>query len=96
MDSLKLIPSVFFDAIARVVPGATAIVAYLLLSGPTWSDILGKTLGPPFAESDALLTATGLLFVAAYVMGQLLAPLAKLAQRIGEWKYLYLECKRSR
>lgn len=93
MDSLKLIPSVFFDVIARVVPGATAIVAYLLLSGSTWSQILEKTLGPPFAKSDALLTATGLLFVAAYVMGQLIAPLAKLAQRIGEWKYLYLKRK---
>jgi hypothetical protein len=91
MDSLKLIPSVFFDGIARVVPGATAIVAYLLLSGTTWSRILEKTLGTPFTEKDALLTATGLLFVTAYVVGQLIAPLAKLAQRIGEWKYLYLK-----
>jgi hypothetical protein len=86
MDSLKLIPSVFFDGIARVVPGATAIVAYLLLSGSTWSQILEKTLGRSFAESDALLTATGLLFFAAYVVGQLIAPLAKGVQRIGEGK----------
>jgi hypothetical protein len=94
MDSLKLIPSVFFDVIARGVPGATAIVAYLLLSGTTWSHILEKTLGPTFAEKDALLTATALFFVAAYVVGQLIAPLAKLAQRIGEWKYLYLKLGR--
>ena len=86
MDSLKLIPSVFFDAIARVVPGATAIVAYLLISGRTWSQILENTLGPPFAKSDSLLTATGLLLFSAYVVGQLIAPFAKLAQRIGEWK----------
>lgn len=85
MDSLKLIPSVFFDAIARVVPGATAIVAYLLISGRTWSQILENTLGPPFAESDSVLTATGLLLFSAYVVGQLIAPFAKLAQRIGEW-----------
>jgi hypothetical protein len=87
MDSLKLIPSVFFDAIARVVPGATAIVAYLLISGRTWSQILENTLGPPFAESDSLLTATGLLLFSAYVVGQLIAPFAKLAKRIGKWKW---------
>lgn len=87
MDSLKLIPSVFFDAIARVVPGATAIVAFLLISGRTWSQILENTLGSPFAERDSLLTATGLLLFSAYVVGQLIAPFAKLAQRIGEWKW---------
>ena len=86
MNSLKLIPSVFFDGIARVVPGVTAIAAYLLLSGRTWSQILERTLGPPFATTDALLASTALLFLAAYIMGQLIAPLAKLAQRIGEWK----------
>jgi hypothetical protein len=85
MDSLKLIPSVFFDAIARVVPGATGIVAYLLISGRTWSEILEHTLGPSFSEHDSVLTATALLFFCAYVVGQLIAPLAKLAQRIGEW-----------
>jgi hypothetical protein len=46
MDALKLIPSVFFDGIARVVPGVTAIAAYLLLSGRNWSQILEKALGP--------------------------------------------------
>ena len=91
MDSLKLIPSVFFDGIARVVPGAIAIVAYLLLSRSTWTQALEKTISPSFAECDALLTATGLLFVTAYVVGQLIAPLAKLVQRLGENKYLYLK-----
>jgi hypothetical protein len=91
MDSLKLIPSVFFDGIARVVPGATAIVAYLLLSHSTWSQTLERTIGPSFADCDAVLTAIGLLFITAYVVGQLIAPLAKLVQRIGEWKYLNLK-----
>ena len=77
----------FFDAIARVVPGATAIVAYLLISGRRWSEILENTLGPSFANSDSLLTSTGLLLFSAYVVGQLIAPFAKLAQRIGEWNW---------
>src|SRR6516165_9398750 len=84
MNALELIPSVFFDGIARVVPGITAIAAYLLLSGHSWSQILEKTLGPPFATTDAFWPATGLLFLSAYIVGQLIAPLAKLAQRIGK------------
>src|SRR6516225_5475876 len=83
MNALELIPSVFFDGIARVVPGITAIAAYLLLSGHSWSQILEKTLGPPFATTDAFWPATGLLFLSAYIVGQLVASLAKLAQRIG-------------
>jgi hypothetical protein len=86
MDALKLIPSVFFDGIARVVPGITAIVAYLLLSEQTWSQVIEKTLGPPFATTDGLLASTILLFFFAYIVGQLIAPFAKLAQRIGEWE----------
>src|SRR6516225_1264802 len=88
MNALELIPSVFFDGIARVVPGITAIAAYLLLSGHSWSQILEKTLGPPFATTDAFWPATGLLFLSAYIVGQLIAPFAKLAQRIGEWEQL--------
>jgi hypothetical protein len=88
MESLKLIPSVFFDGIARVVPGAVAIVAFLLISERPWSRMLETTLGPPFASGDAVLTATALLFFTAYVVGQLIAPFAKWAQRIGESKFL--------
>jgi hypothetical protein len=88
MDTLKLIPSVFFDGIARVVPGVTAIVAFLLLSGRSWSQVLETTLGPSFGTTNAQLTATALLFFTAYVVGQLIAPFAKLAQRLGEWKGL--------
>src|SRR4030095_1549891 len=61
--------------------------AYLLLSGTTWSHFLEQTLGPSFAERHALVTTTILLFVMGYVIGQLIAPFAKLVQRIGEWKH---------
>ena len=86
MDSLKLIPSAFFDAIARVVPGAAAIIAYLFFAGETWSQILARYFGSAFAEKEALLTSTVLFFLSAYVVGQLLSPFAKEVQRIGESK----------
>jgi hypothetical protein len=87
MDSLKLIPSVFFDAIARVVPGSAAMIAYLYFAHTTWSQILTKYLGAAFAGKDALLVSTILFPMTAYVVGQLLSPFAKGVQRIGEWKF---------
>jgi len=85
MDSLKLIPQVFFDLIGRVVPGAVAILAALLLSKATWESWLGATLGMVLAQSASVSI---LVFVAgAYVAGQLLSPLAKLVQRAGELRW---------
>lgn len=63
MDSLKLIPSIFFDAIARVVPGATAMVAYLLISGSTWTKVLSIILGPSFGEGESQLVFDGPVFL---------------------------------
>ncbi len=37
MDRFKLIPQVFFDLFGRVVPGAVAVLAALLLSKETWN-----------------------------------------------------------
>jgi len=96
MDSLKLIPSIFFDAIARVVPGTAAIFAYLVLFHDSWSGLLGRYLGSPFAQDDALLTATLLFFFAAYIVGQLISPFAKLVQRIGELKLFAPKPKHSK
>jgi hypothetical protein len=85
-SSLKLIPQVFFDLIGRVVPGALGVVACLLLTGTTWESWLNATLGAPLATASAPVAI--LIFLgAAYVVGQLLSPAAKLVQRIGELKY---------
>jgi hypothetical protein len=82
MDSLKLIPQVFFDIIGRVVPGAFAIMAALLLSTATWESWLSATLGKVLADSPTVSVL--IFFAGAYVAGQLLSPLAKLVQRVGE------------
>ena len=86
MDSLKLIPSVFFDAIARVVPGSAAMIAYLYFAHTTWSQVLAQYLGAAFAGQNALLVSTILFFMTAYVAGQFLSTFAKGVQRIAEWK----------
>ncbi len=86
MDSLKLIPQVFFDFIGRVVPGAVGIVACLLFSGRTWESWLSAILGDSLA-TDSVSVAILIFLFASYVVGQLLSPAAKLVQRIGELKY---------
>lgn len=83
---LKLIPQLFFDLIGRVVPGALGVVACLLLSGTTWESWLRVILGESLA-TDSLPVAILIFLAAAYVVGQLLSPAAKLVQRIGELKY---------
>jgi len=50
----------------------------------SWSSLLDRHLGSPFAATDSLLVSTSLFLFAAYVAGQLLSPYAKLVQRIGE------------
>jgi hypothetical protein len=82
MDSLKLIPQVFFDLIGRVVPGAVAILAALQLSGTTWESWLRASLGEKLAESPS--GSMFIYLIGAYVVGQLVSPLAKLVQRAGE------------
>ena len=82
MESLKIIPEIFFDLIARVVPGSVGLVAYLLLSGKGWQSWLDTILGSSLAGSPSV--AILIFLVAAYLVGQLLSPAAKLVQRIGE------------
>ena len=86
MDSLKLIPQVFFDLIGRVVPGAVGVLAALLLSKTTWQSWLHVTLGETVGAESSLVTVFTFL-AAAYVVGQLLSPLAKLVQRVGELRW---------
>jgi hypothetical protein len=81
-DALKLIPQGFFDLIARMVPGAVAIVVAQILRSESWESDLERVFGPSIAASA---TASVTLFLgAAYISGQLISPLAKLMQRVGE------------
>jgi hypothetical protein len=85
-DGLKLIPQVFFDLIARVVPGGIGLAATMLLSGTKWVTWLEAVLGKAsWAETPITIVLTFL--GASYVLGQLVSPLAKLVRRIGEKRW---------
>ena len=85
MESLKIIPQVFFDLFARVVPGSVSIVAYLLLFRENWESLVQNLMGNSFSSSHTSITF--LIFLGtAFVMGELLSPIAKLLQRLTENK----------
>ena len=83
MEALKIIPQVFFDLIARVVPGSVGIVVYLLFCGITWDTTISYSFGPSFAQGS--ITLSFLIFLGTgYVIGELISPIAKMVQRITE------------
>jgi hypothetical protein len=85
MENLKIIPQVFFDLIARVVPGSVGIIAYLILFGKDWTDTITKIFGQSFSVESTTLSF--LIYLGTgYVIGELISPLAKMVQRINELK----------
>ncbi len=83
-ENLKIVPQIFFDLIARVVPGALAMVACLLLSGSNWSCLFNHVIGGP-SEVKSFPAVSFLAFwVASYVVGQMLSPFVKCLQRLSE------------
>jgi hypothetical protein len=87
MDALKIVPQVFFDLIARVVPGLTAIVLLLSIVDCTRAALtifLFKILtGTPFDnEYPSGLVAISAL-ITAYIVGHLISPFTKLVEDLG-------------
>jgi hypothetical protein len=76
MEILRLIPQLFHDVIARVIPGSIAIIMVAAATGLK----LGK-LATDFwdragaIQQSALLLAFGFI-VAAYVVGQIMSPIS--------------------
>ncbi len=86
MDVLKIIPQSFFDLIARVVPGAVGLIAYLLLYSTSWDSIVTTLFGQVTGEAGAS-TMIFIFLGCSFVIGQLISPAAKLLQRFGEKFY---------
>src|SRR4051812_23731171 len=77
MDGLKLIPQVFFDAIARVVPGAFCLVCLQAATrAPILQWIFQAVVPPgPLQTSSALWMLV--VSVSSYVVGHLMSPAVK-------------------
>jgi hypothetical protein len=83
MDALKVIPQVFFDLIARVVPGTVAIILIsIALPQDTWSGITQflKDDAPKVITDSATLWVLTLIEL-SYVVGHLLSPISKMLEK---------------
>src|SRR5215813_6122454 len=82
MDALKLVPQLFFDLIARVVPGVVLLVLFSLITpGMSWETTLNLAAGGKLDKGNAFAFSLFLPLALGYVLGHLIAPLGKLLGR---------------
>lgn len=81
MDKTKLVAQLYYDVISRVIPGVMSLV---MISSALGRD-LGSLVADPFLGAPALRGSPLFLGIAlvgaAYMLGQLLAPLSDLYER---------------
>lgn len=78
MDALKLIPQVFFDLIARVVPGVVVLILLCLtIPGFAWANILRLIAGGELNDKNVFGFVVISALAGGYILGQLIAPLGK-------------------
>ena len=83
MDALKLIPQLFFDLIARVVPGVVAFMLLALLwPGCDWTLVLETASGGWLDEGNVFAFAFFVPLGAGYVMGHLIAPIGRMMREL--------------
>ncbi|WP_179855383.1 hypothetical protein [Paractinoplanes atraurantiacus] len=81
----ELIPQVFFDILARYVPGLVLFGSWILLLGQDeWRALLSTVVGGRLDDGNALPAATLVLLFVPFVAGYVIAPLAKIVQRCNE------------
>jgi hypothetical protein len=86
MDYAKLIPQFFFDLLARMVPGGVLLGSWIFLIGQDqWSRLLNALLGGYLESGNAVPTATLAFGFVSFVLGHVLAPIAKWVERLNEW-----------
>ncbi len=91
----ELIPQVFFDILARYVPGLVLFGSWILLLGQDdWRNLLSVVVGGQLDPGNALPTATLILIFVPFVIGYAIAPLAKAVQRGNEHGWWVLQVPR--
>lgn len=95
MEALKLIPQIFFDLIARVVPGAVALLLLHLEIPGFWGSLLEGLSANKLDSGNATIFVFMTLLGLSYVVGQIVAPFGKLLEKagphIGTLAYLFAD-----
>ncbi len=76
MEALKLIPQLFYDMIARVIPGALAIVLVAEAADLKLGVLVNKFWDGAAAVQQSVLFFSFGFILAAYVVGQILSPIS--------------------
>ena len=83
MDALKLIPQIFFDVIARIVPGSVAfVILELTVPGGLWARTLERVAAGGVEPRKSATMAALVWLGASYVLGQLTSPAGKVVEGI--------------
>lgn len=83
MEALRLIPQIFFDLLARVVPGVTLLViAAAMHPNGDWKDLLNVAAGDLLRPENAFAFAFFIPLGVGFVLGHLIAPIGK---TMGGW-----------
>lgn len=85
MEFSKLIPQIFFDILARFVPGAVLLCSWITFLGQDdWRRLLDALLGGNLDDGNALPAAMLALLFLSFLLGYLLAPFTWGVQRLSE------------
>lgn len=85
MDVLKLIPQIFFDLIARVVPGIASLLIFACVwPGCDWACFLDHSAAGHLNEMNVFAFAFFVPLGAGYVIGHLIAPIGKWLRQLTE------------
>ncbi len=79
MDVLRLIPQLYYDLVSRVFPGSMTILAITLAVDFKLGSILAFVLAGAPQQSTLVLGL--MVFIGAYMTGQLIAPLRDFLER---------------
>jgi len=93
MDGFKVIPQIFYDLMARIIPGVIAILAFTSAAGATLDQVAAKLFqnAPKLSQSSFVLATTFLLV--AYLIGHLLSPFIGLLIEVYKFTTRYEKTK---
>lgn len=81
MDTLKLIPQLFYDLIARVMPGLTAIVAFSLATNIEIGTLLSILFEGSKAMQNSIFILSSTIIFCAYLLGHFIGILSDIFER---------------
>ncbi len=85
MDGLKIIPQLFYDLMARIIPGSIAILALTAAGNVTLGQVRDKVFQSVPTLPDTSLVSITTFLLGAYLMGHLIDSLRDMSEWTVKW-----------